>query len=1380
MLDRVHEKNTNTLVLAFLPYHNSPIFVTLLSILPPNLNQRLKFLYPYAQSRANPPRHVVTHTASYNKSFLAALSTFVLETCQKRYQYQALVSFWASITTEALVAMADQGRSARRESRQENSENVLRLILPILNDGLSISDCPELRIGCYMILTVLTSKFDLEDRVLSTLMTAVVSDWKTTSHAGLICLSVLAERANGPDLPPAVLKKVLSLPNVVDDLTVLQRQYEVKKLVLGSIRGILGRVNAHSNLIELSYIDPLLTTGFLPKSARLTGARNLISTLNRINGQRDDELQIHYALVDLILNLAEKESIKEEIVTALEQEMKAPNPQIPQRLQELIIAPESAGETSSEDVTMLKSDGGEAYTDFHALASRIPTRTAYEISFLSHSDSYVYGSLAQTFTAVHRSKPDIKKFCELPVLRRSLAMTEPLFLSFFTRFWVGQDSAQARASALEVVSGYIKEQTVSSDVQILIPYMISALADRQRPVRRAAAKLARVLSSSYSQAFNAGQLKENHQIFGKDQIYGQNEKFKAATWISSEDANRLVTEVLLPRLEECALDGKAVVGLIRTCLEGSKSRKDLSKSRKDLKTSSRTAIFSFLCSHVITSSLYDFKIHILGIVNGVEGVGTLSRAKMLLPLLSEVLGPGKDLIIESCKQQGVDSVEFMKQVILTISPSEREGLHLIKDYLMTDPGQLLPDLDEAVFEKLSAIWNGMKPDLQSSMSSALLTLSLKKPEDNRNVKAVELLHSVRLSSTVLESLLEEANSLLSELRANVRPTKRRRTTQSADTDTTTPIYISEDSVRKITLILEVTESSTKTKGHLALLKVLFHLLDQLLFIQTHANQTIGYLQIQTMDEILSVLPKSKEPTNTIDASTVRADLLVEYIRITTQPQVRNKALLLVAAIADIAPDLVLHNVMPIFTYMGTSILRQNDEFSAHVIQQTMESVVSRLVLSLKEDSKNAFPSFCELLLSFAAAFEHIPEERRVHLFTSLVAKLGAADYLFALLVILSDKFPENQKVQAFCVQLCGRYNGVTLLTTMEKFLHFNLDIRRRNRTENITSLLTEQDQGETEILLKLLPLAQIALGSEAIRSKISKTLRASSQDAESRRQISIRIFENLFTLSQLCGDNDELKILCNQALQSFLTSMPTTQLINSLETLFEQSNEHIQKEILISFEQRLSLGTKIDNQDSQEACFALVPNLLNTIQTSSDAELQKSAVRTLDGIVEKIGKTNINTIADAARSICEGPILDSPDTSLKVVSLLCLNTMIEISGDLVTPLIPIIFSKIMECLDVSISEDTEDADLHNAGFSLLSSLIIYLPWTVTGPSLDRVLKISHESANADMGFKCDQFRVQMLHSIPTKNNISECLEALNRTWQNAMIEGAEVRSESAS
>ena len=51
------------------------------------------------------------------------------------------------------------------------------------------------------------------------------------------------------------------------------------------------------------------------------------------------------------------------------------------------------------------------------------------------------------------------------------------------------------------------------------------------------------------------------------------------------------------------------------------------------------------------------------------------------------------------------------------------------------------------------------------------------------------------------------------------------------------------------------------------------------------------------------------------------------------PQTSNQALLLMANLARLAPESVLYNVMPVFTFMGSNVFHRDDTYSFKVVQQ---------------------------------------------------------------------------------------------------------------------------------------------------------------------------------------------------------------------------------------------------------------------------------------------------------------------------------------------------------------------------------------------------------------------------------------------------------------
>lgn len=80
-------------------------------------------------------------------------------------------------------------------------------------------------------------------------------------------------------------------------------------------------------------------------------------------------------------------------------------------------------------------------------------------------------------------------------------------------------------------------------------------------------------------------------------------------------------------------------------------------------------------------------------------------------------------------------------------------------------------------------------------------------------------------------------------------------------------------------------------------------------------------------------------------------------------------------------------------------------------------IIPPLVGSLRRQKKDPVLGSSELLLSFVAAFEHMPPNRRRRLFIKLVETLGPADFMFALLAMLADRYSHDSKVVDFAVEL---------------------------------------------------------------------------------------------------------------------------------------------------------------------------------------------------------------------------------------------------------------------------------------------------------------------------------------------------------------------------
>ena len=201
--------------------------------------------------------------------------------------------------------------------------------------------------------------------------------------------------------------------------------------------------------------------------------------------------------------------------------------------------------------------------------------------------------------------------------------------------------------------------------------------------------------------------------------------------------------------------------------------------------------------------------------------------------------------------------------------------------------------------------------------------------------------------------------------------------------------------------------------------------------------------------------------------------------------------------------------------------------------QTMDSVIPGLVQSLHNRKDGTFVGVSELLLSYVAAYEHIPTQRRLDLFISLVNKVGPGDHLFALIAILLDKYPSDRSVLQFATNLSSRYSvktrlqvkikaypqvdGSNDLQIVNQFLDLILDARKPKPTFSKSLLQLHDVDGA---ILNLIPFASVTLADANLISKVSKKLLERGEDAATICASFADIFEDTLNLAEHYKDNE--------------------------------------------------------------------------------------------------------------------------------------------------------------------------------------------------------------------------------------------------------------------
>lgn len=851
LFSRVQEHNTLCLVLTFLPYHTTPIFRTLLSILPETLLSELRFLHPYIQSLENPPRHAIVYTATTSKAFFARFNTHFLEVCKLEYSYPAFILFWATTVTEAVAATLDQSRSGRPKSQRQNQENLVLRIIPVLNAGLSMQNNPDLHVGCYMILTILVKKCALEDEVLTALMEATASGLAQTKSACLIYLAVTVEQQEAVLLPKRVLNALLKLETLDSDLRKLKLDfYNVEKLVLGIVLGIVDEVSVaqhtrYQRLVRLLIESDLL--GDFNMSIAITHI--ILAAQTGYPGAKQGP-NVRTTMMDLLLCLSEKETVRPILKASAELDVS---------LRKSMNLDEHALEGAPIESAIQSEDQSFTSASFEGAVSQIPVQTAFEKSFLSHSDSFVFDSLARAFLSALQSSANLKKFCDLPVLRKSQSTTEPWYLSFFVRIWCTLSSAASRAAAISIVSEDLREQRLVTDPQFLIPYIVYGLADPSRTVRNASANLVMILSSNYSESKGKENKQPNQSALGQGEIYGQGNQSREVIWLSWKEATKFLKEILEPSLEECLLDANHILRYLPNLLNGAGQQSSgTENTKKKTKTLVRQVVFAFLCSHVVNTPIFSVKFRLLKILNQVEKVGTLSRTKALLPLLCERALDNVKEIEVICGKYNISLPQLLDQLLGIVSPNDRDGVNILESILIRNKSGS-PLLHVAAHKRIRGIWPSLDPNMQLALARVLLEVAVDPIEGNedeswRNEYRLTLI-SVSLSISILQSFLEGLSFRQNNLPTEPSSKKRKRGGRDVGTTSSTHSLQSiRRFIRKITFVMELVEARHAEK-HPELLKGLFQVMSNLQLLKDHSQMDMGYLEVLVMGNISPIVKR---------------------------------------------------------------------------------------------------------------------------------------------------------------------------------------------------------------------------------------------------------------------------------------------------------------------------------------------------------------------------------------------------------------------------------------------------------------------------------------------------------------------------------------------
>lgn len=557
--------------------------------------------------------------------------------------------------------------------------------------------------------------------------------------------------------------------------------------------------------------------------------------------------------------------------------------------------------------------------------------------------------------------------------------------------------------------------------------------------------------------------------------------------------------------------------------------------------------------------------------------------------------------------------------------------------------------------------------------------------------------------------------------------------------------------KKIIVILEIIQDKKKINQKEILIPELFNFLSKTLEWENQAS--VEYVRQLVLSSIFNCCDELG--ISGLDETKFQVELVVQCIRVSDNPKTHHQSLLLLNLAATIFPDYVLNNIMSIFTFMGSSIIRQDNSYSFQVISQTIETIVPAL-LQASHQQKDSLQVIATVIRVFVDSLLHIPRHRQLPLFTKLITTLGPSDYLWLPLAQICGNYvvkedssialkkglmgPENNPILEFSFNLfqlfapCTQVNACTelirLLTTLPD--KKNGDLYNRSGKENDAPKEPFDIAVHTDLQLQLykftvLHMVNTLLSSQNFIGQVSeleaKSHHKMEEQYKSLFEIVLQYLKHINQIDTPATDNDLLNatiILLYDLLNSVNALLPCDQFISFVLKLLKNRTTLVRSKTLEMLNAKMENHSSFFSEDKCELLLKLLRPVLKIVRQNTSAENnivndkdsdnvqnRQNALLSVHLICKIAGSKYPGKFEKVLKTIVEILSTDSAEYPLVVNALLCLAQLCKCLKAHVLPQLNMFMPKIISLLEESHAIEKNDY-LALGAVTALQGLIEYL------------------------------------------------------------------------
>uniref|UniRef100_A0A669NWM4 HEAT repeat-containing protein 1 n=1 Tax=Phasianus colchicus TaxID=9054 RepID=A0A669NWM4_PHACC len=455
--------------------------------------------------------------------------------------------------------------------------------------------------------------------------------------------------------------------------------------------------------------------------------------------------------------------------------------------------------------------------------------------------------------------------------------------------------------------------------------------------------------------------------------------------------------------------------------------------------------------------------------------------------------------------------------------------------------------------------------------------------------------------------------------------------------------------QRVMLVLELLQHKKKLKRPQALVPALFNLLSRCLEPLASEEENMEYTKQLILSCLLNICQKlssggNKIPADVLDKEKFNVELIVQCIRISKMPQTHHHALLLLGAVAGMFPDKVLHNIMPIFTFMGANVLRLDDTYTFQVINKTVQMVIPALIQAedsdLSESSRGVEEVVIKIIRVFVDALPHVPEHRRLPILAQLITTVGGDRFLWVLLVLLfeqyvtktvtvtasTDKDAVLEADTEFWISICCEFSVRCQFQSMMKIIQYLTELPENKEGSHRTTKPKNQDgelfnvESHSDKQLRHFKYLSVSFMSQLLTSQSLVKKVVECEEKEELQKMEQRLLEDVLhyintVASSVEGNADKptakfWRVLLNKSydmLDKVNALLPTETFIPVIRGLMTNQLPSVRRKAMDLLNNKVQQRTKWQKSQVRQL-LELVPELIAIVQCKRKEEEEEQVI----------------------------------------------------------------------------------------------------------------------------------------------------------------------------